>query len=202
MDKHMMNGCQSEFAKWVPDSLGAESFEEMISDAFVKINVDEIRERAYQDGYMAAKNEFDQHLQLKVDEAVNAVKDSLQQLYQELIAIKQEMEQAAQNELIALCLSIVKHICHKTFSEDTEVIQNMIQHGLSLMPSAEGNEVKIMVSEETFQKIASHINLHENEHLHFIVDDKLQLGDFVIDSPSASMDGVLEHRLEKLKLSL
>ena len=203
MDEQIIKFEHSQIRKWIPESVERDSMQDMSSDAFIDVSVDDLCKKAYQDGYAAAQNDLREEIQAQAQNTIDNAQEDRRQLCQEIIAIRQEVATVMERELVDFCFSVVKHICHKLFLEDDEVICNMIKYALNLMPIG-GSKLTIHVSEQTYQRVVNYFHTDEDDsrNLNFIIDNSLAVGDFYIDSSLASVEGILDDRLKKLQNGL
>ncbi len=150
-------------------------------------------EQYYQQGYQAAKFEL-------ATQAIAAAEEKLAEIIAEITAIRDEFSAVMKREAIELCLNMVKHICRQLFSEDATFIQKILHEALNLLPT-DHSPIKIYISEASYQQLmnSSTIPAMTNSNIHFLIDHTLNAGDFLIDTNTAAIDGILEHRLAMFK---
>ena len=177
---------------WIPEVLPAESpssvtHHEMPPDPTTRY------EEYYQQGYQAAQ--FELATQAKV-----AAETKLVGIIAEITAIRDEFAAVMKREAIDLCLNMVKHICRQLFSEDATFIQKMLHEAINLLP-ADDSPIKIYISEASYQQLmnSNTIAAMVKPNIHFLIDHTLNSGDFLIDTNTAAIDGILEHRLAMFK---
>lgn len=193
--------------KWMPDSFDNEDHDLSISDAFLNITSEKIQQESFNQGYLSAIEElqrhFDLQLQRQTDQVVENEKQELLTIKQQLLAIKQDLEILAKNELVDFCFELVKHICRKLFEQDKEIIHHMIKQALSLMTN-NSIVIKVFISKSTNETLVrfSQETGESLEGVQIVIDDNLAHGDFLIESNIASMNGLLEKRLQKIKSCL
>ncbi|MCJ8331240.1 MAG: hypothetical protein HRT89_21180 [Lentisphaeria bacterium] len=159
------------------------------------IQVDEQMDNAYRKGILDTEQQLRPEIE-QLQSELAELKENNAQISDEFVASFQSYltatETELQNEIIDLAFACAEHILQENIdSSEFNYLRNAI-HELSHL-----SMVKIFLHPDDLERASSIIQLPE--HMSFIANPKLSIGDVRIESERGFMDGRLCTRLEELK---
>lgn len=166
-------------------------------------NIDEIYQKAFNEGYEKAKNESALDCEQKLSNLKNQYDTKLLNLNNELKQSLQlidarfnetkETIKNLENDMINIAIEISQKIIEKEI-QNPETLKNLIRKTLSF---AKSDKVKLKLNAEEAKLIES-----EFKNIEIIGDPALEMGTIIVEEDSNIIDASINTKLEELKRSL
>lgn len=166
-------------------------------------NIDEIYQKAFNDGYEKAKNESALDCEQKLLDLKNQYetkllnsntefKQSLELIDAKFSEIKETIKNI-ENDTINIAIEIAQKIIEKEI-QNPETLKNLIKKTLSLSKS---DKVKLKLNAEQAKLVQD-----EFKNIEIIGDSALAMGTIIVEEDSNIIDASISTKLEELKRSL
>jgi flagellar assembly protein FliH len=153
--------------------------------------IEEIQDRAYREGYALGLSEGREAGAAQVEAAARRMEGLLGALARPF----DELDQAVEEQLVALAITLARHIIRREVKLDRGQILSVVREAMAALPVA-AQEVRLHLHPEDASLVRESLSLTENEHGWQIVEDPvLSRGDARISSASSQIDARLETRL-------
>ncbi|MGE4546243.1 MAG: FliH/SctL family protein [Desulfurella sp.] len=167
------------------------------------INIDEIYQKAFNEGYEKAKNESALDCEQKLSNLKNQydtkllnsnaeLKQSLQLIDARFNETKETIKNL-ENDMINIAIEISQKIIEKEI-KDPETLKNLIRKTLSF---AKSDKVKLKLNAKQAKLIEDEFN-----NIEIIGDPALEMGTIIVEEDSNIIDASINTKLEELKRSL
>ncbi|OSS41623.1 Flagellar assembly protein FliH [Desulfurella amilsii] len=166
-------------------------------------NIDEIYQKAFNEGYEKGKNEsaldYEQKLSSLKNQYEAKLLNSNAELKQSIQSIDtkfSEMKEAIkniENDIVNIAIEISQKIIEKEI-QNPETLKNLIKKTLSF---AKSDKVKLKLNAKQAKLIEG-----EFENIEIIGDPALEMGTIIIEEDSNIIDASINTKLEELKRSL
>jgi flagellar assembly protein FliH len=166
-------------------------------------NIDEIYQKAFNEGYEKAKNESALDCEQKLSNLKNQYDTKLLNLNNELKQSLQlidarfnetkETIKNLENDMINIAIEISQKIIEKEI-QNPETLKNLIKKTLSF---AKSDKVKLKLNAQQAKLIES-----EFKNIEIIGDPALEVGTIIVEEDSNIIDASINTKLEELKRSL
>jgi|GEM_PF-2699756 len=166
-------------------------------------NIDEIYQKAFNEGYEKAKNESALDCEQKLSNLKNQYDTKLLNLNNELKQSLQlidarfnetkETIKNLENDMINIAIEISQKIIEKEI-QNPETLKNLIKKTLSF---AKSDKVKLKLNAQQAKLIES-----EFKNIEIIGDPALEMGTIIVEEDSNIIDASINTKLEELKRSL
>jgi len=166
-------------------------------------NIDEIYQKAFNEGYEKAKNESELDCEQKLSNLKNQYDTKLLNLNNELKQSLQlidarfnetkETIKNLENDMINIAIEISQKIIEKEI-QNPETLKNLIKKTLSF---AKSDKVKLKLNAQQAKLIES-----EFKNIEIIGDPALEMGTIIVEEDSNIIDASINTKLEELKRSL
>jgi flagellar assembly protein FliH len=166
-------------------------------------NIDEIYQKAFNEGYEKAKNESALDCEQKLSNLKNQYDTKLLNLNNELKQSLQlidarfnetkETIKNLENDMINIAIEISQKIIEKEI-QNPETLKNLIRKTLSF---AKSDKVKLKLNAQQAKLIKE-----EFENIEIIGDPALEMGAIIVEEDSNIIDASINTKLEELKRSL
>jgi len=166
-------------------------------------NIDEIYQKAFNEGYEKAKNESALDCEQKLSNLKNQYDTKLLNLNNELKQSLQlidarfnetkETIKNLENDMINIAIEISQKIIEKEI-QNPETLKNLIRKTLSF---AKSDKVKLKLNAQQAKLIES-----EFKNIEIIGDPALEMGTIIVEEDSNIIDASINTKLEELKRSL
>ena len=166
-------------------------------------NIDEIYQKAFNEGYEKAKNESALDCEQKLSNLKNQYDTKLLNLNNELKQSLQlidarfnetkETIKNLENDMINIAIEISQKIIEKEI-QNPETLKNLIRKTLSF---AKSDKVKLKLNAQQAKLIES-----EFKNIEIIGDPALEVGTIIVEEDSNIIDASINTKLEELKRSL
>lgn len=166
-------------------------------------NIDEIYQKAFNEGYEKAKNESALDCEQKLSNLKNQYDTKLLNLNNELKQSLQlidarfnetkETIKNLENDMINIAIEISQKIIEKEI-QNPETLKNLIRKTLSF---AKSDKVKLKLNAQQAKLIES-----EFKNIEIIGDPDLEMGTIIVEEDSNIIDASINTKLEELKRSL
>ena len=170
---------------------------------FIDVNLTQVCEQSFQDGYNAAKIELEAKYEEKIQSEINArlhdEREAIAQILEKFRLTPESLVAAVREDLIQISLAVSEHICRKALSNDIEAIKTLITEAIALLPSRD-EAYKIYVCPETMKALQNSVHDIDDEGslVNFVIDENLTLADFIIENKKAKVNAELKTRLSKI----
>lgn len=166
-------------------------------------NIDEICQKAFNEGYEKAKNESTLDCEQKLSNLKNQydtkllnsnaeLKQSLQLIDARFNETKETIKNL-ENDMINIAIEISQKIIEKEI-KDPETLKNLIRKTLSF---AKSDKIKLKLNEKQAKLIEDEFN-----NIEIIGDPALEMGTIIVEEDSNIIDASINTKLEELKRSL
>jgi flagellar assembly protein FliH len=163
-------------------------------------SVDDIRETAFQKGFLEGKRVGFESGSKKADSVI----DSLNQTLGQLETIRQEIYQEIEKEVTQMALSIARKIvCHEVKTSQ-ETVTCVAREALSRVDNP--GEIKIKLNPDDLQFIKetqsqfSHV-LHNVDNIRFEAEESIQSGGCLIETDRGDIDARIEKQFQAIEES-
>jgi len=166
-------------------------------------NIDEIYQKAFNEGYEKAKNESALDCEQKLSNLKNQydtkllnsnaeLKQSLQLIDARFNETKETIKNL-ENDMINIAIEISQKIIEKEM-QNPETLKNLIRKTLSF---AKSDKIKLKLNEKQAKLIEDEFN-----NIEIIGDPALEMGTIIVEEDSNIIDASINTKLEELKRSL
>jgi flagellar assembly protein FliH len=182
-------------SSWGPPSVGQPVGERLGSGGPVTAGaLADLQADAYREGFQQGLREGDAAGREQARERV----DRLDQLLTDFARPLAELDEAVQNELVALAMALARQIVRRELRQDPTQIIGIVREAIGQLPIA-ARDVRVQLHPEDASIIREHLAPVENERAWTLVEDPMMMrGGCQVVSSSSLIDVKLETRLGAL----
>jgi len=171
------------------------------SVAQARVEAQEIRDRAREEGLAAGRKEGWEAAQREFTAILKSLGDSIEGLN----AYREQMRHEAEQEALELALAIARKVVSHEVTINPETITHVIRNALSQI--TESCEIRIRLHSTDFKLMSDHWSMFREslgraEGVHFEADDAVGRGGCMVETDFGGMDARIGHQLEMVENAL
>jgi flagellar assembly protein FliH len=200
----VIRASEASVNEWMPPHVHRRG-EDAIDDShglLTASQLDELRRAAQKEGFEQGRREGQEYGHREgLEEARNEIKTRLARLdglLGQLDKPFEQLDQALENEIVTLIISMVRQLIRREVKLDPGQIVGVVREALAILPIAVRN-IRVILHPDDAQLVREAYAIGEHEQKWQIVEDPvIQRGGCRIHSDTSQVDATLESRLNSL----